>query len=40
MAFSHPAEKFLTGWRRCTLPPVEKMRRTAASFYRSVKRFT
>ncbi len=39
MAFSEPAEKFLTGWRGFTLPPAERIRRTAASFYRSVKFF-
>jgi hypothetical protein len=38
-AFSQPAEKFLTGWQRFSLPPIEKMRRTAASVYRSMKRF-
>ena len=40
IAFSQPAETFLTGWYRFSLPLVEKMRRTAASIYRSVKRFS
>lgn len=39
MAFSAPAEKFLTGWRRFAFPPAEKMRRTAASFFRWLKCF-
>jgi len=39
MAFSQPVEKFLTGWQRFGLPPLEKMRRTAASVYREIKRF-
>jgi hypothetical protein len=39
-AFSQPAEKFLTGWRRFSLPPIEKMRRNAASVYRSIKSFS
>ena len=39
MAFSEPAEKFLTGWRRSTLRLTERMRRSAALSYRSLKRF-
>jgi hypothetical protein len=38
-AFSQPVEKFVTGWQRFGLPAIEKMRRTAASAYRSAKRF-
>ena len=38
MAFSAPAEKYLTGWRRPTLHLTERMRRTAAPFYHWVKR--
>jgi hypothetical protein len=37
-AFSQSAEKFLSGWRKVSLPPAEKMRRAAASMYRSLKR--
>lgn len=37
MAFSRPAEKFLNGWQRFGFRTIEEMRRTAASFYRSVK---
>jgi hypothetical protein len=38
MAFSEPAEKFLAGWRGFTLRRAEKMRRSAAPFYRWLKR--
>jgi hypothetical protein len=38
-AFSQPAEKFLTGSQRFIFPPMEKIRRSAASVYRSIKRF-
>jgi hypothetical protein len=38
-AFSQPAEKFFTGWRRFALLYLERMRRTAAATYRSAKQF-
>jgi len=36
-AFSQPIDSFLSGWRGASLPCAEKMRRAAASVYRSVK---
>lgn len=38
LAFSEPAEKFLTGWGSVALPIAERMRRTAAIICRQLKR--
>jgi hypothetical protein len=40
VAFSSAAEKFLEGWRGSALGVTESIRRTAAPFYRRLKRFS